>query len=66
MRCLRPSPCTGGFLYHFLVAEDKVMVSTALPVLLKFTTVQGYNPVALGMIWALQLVGSCLYTSLQW
>lgn len=28
------------------------MVSTALPVLLKFAQVQGYNPVALGMIWA--------------
>jgi di/tricarboxylate transporter len=42
----------GGFLYHFLVSEDKVMVSTALPVLLKFAQVQGYNPVALGMVWA--------------
>jgi sodium-dependent dicarboxylate transporter 2/3/5 len=42
----------GGFFYHFLVAEDKVMVSTALPVLLKFAQDQGYNPVALGMIWA--------------
>jgi solute carrier family 13 (sodium-dependent dicarboxylate transporter), member 2/3/5 len=42
----------GGFLFHFLVAEDKVMVSTALPVLLKFAQVQGYNSVALGMIWA--------------
>jgi solute carrier family 13 (sodium-dependent dicarboxylate transporter), member 2/3/5 len=42
----------GGFLYHFLVAEDKVMVSTALPVLLNFAQVQGYNPVALGMVWA--------------
>jgi solute carrier family 13 (sodium-dependent dicarboxylate transporter), member 2/3/5 len=45
-------PVLGGFLYHFRVAEDKVMVSTALPVLLKFAQVQGYNPVALGMIWA--------------
>jgi di/tricarboxylate transporter len=42
----------GGFLYHFLVAEDKLMVSTAFPVLLKFAQVQGYNPVALGMVWA--------------
>jgi hypothetical protein len=39
------------------VAEDKVMVRTALPVLLKFAQVQGYNPVALGMIWAVAAGG---------
>ena len=42
----------GGFVYHFLLAEDKVMVTTVLPVLLKFTQLTGYNPVATGMIWA--------------
>jgi sodium-dependent dicarboxylate transporter 2/3/5 len=42
----------GGFVYHFLLAEDKVMVTTMLPVLLKFTQLTGYNPVAIGMIWA--------------
>jgi di/tricarboxylate transporter len=42
----------GGFVYHFLLAEDKVMVTTALPVLLKFAQSHGYNPVAAGMIWA--------------
>jgi len=42
----------GGFVYHFLLAEDKVMVTTALPVLLKCAQTHGYNPVAVGMIWA--------------
>jgi di/tricarboxylate transporter len=42
----------GGFVYHFFLAEDKVMVTTVLPVLLKFTQLTGYNPVAIGMIWA--------------
>jgi anion transporter len=42
----------GGFVYHFLLAEDKVMVTTVLPVLLKFAQINGYNPVAVGMIWA--------------
>ena len=42
----------GGFVYHFLLAEDKVMVTTVLPALLKFAQSHGYNPVAAGMIWA--------------
>jgi solute carrier family 13 (sodium-dependent dicarboxylate transporter), member 2/3/5 len=50
----------GGFLYHFLLVEDKVMVSTALPILLKFGTVHGYNPMALGMIWSFTTGGKLL------
>ena len=50
----------GGFLYHFLLVEDKVMVSTALPILLKFGTVHGYNPMALGMIWSFATGGKLL------
>jgi di/tricarboxylate transporter len=36
------------------------MVSTALPILLKFGTVHGYNPVALGMIWSFATGGKLL------
>jgi anion transporter len=42
----------GGFVYHFLLAEDKVMVTTGLPVLLKCAQLSEYNPVAIAMIWA--------------
>jgi solute carrier family 13 (sodium-dependent dicarboxylate transporter), member 2/3/5 len=50
----------GGFLYHFLLAEDMVMVSTALPILLKSGTAHGYNPMALGMIWVFATSGKLL------
>jgi sodium-dependent dicarboxylate transporter 2/3/5 len=40
----------GGFLYHLFMA-DNAMVVTALPVLLKLAEVEGYNPVAIGLIW---------------
>jgi anion transporter len=42
----------GGFLYHFLVASEYAMVSTALPVLLQLAQDQGYNPVAVGLMWS--------------
>ena len=41
----------GGFLYHFLMASEFTMVSTVLPVLLKVSTLHGYNPAAVGMLW---------------
>jgi anion transporter len=41
----------GGFLYHFLAGSEITMVSTLLPVLLRVADVQGYNPVAVGMLW---------------
>jgi sodium-dependent dicarboxylate transporter 2/3/5 len=50
----------GGFLYHFLLAEDMVMVSTALPILLKFGIAHGYNPMALGMMWVFATSGKLL------
>jgi hypothetical protein len=40
----------GGFLYHIFMA-DNAMVVTALPVLLKVAEVEGYNPLAMGLIW---------------
>jgi di/tricarboxylate transporter len=42
---------SGGFLYHFLLANDQSMLSTALPVLLQFSDAHGLNPVAIGLIW---------------
>jgi di/tricarboxylate transporter len=41
----------GGFLYHFLVGSEMTMVSTLLSALLKMATTQGYNPVAMGLLW---------------
>jgi solute carrier family 13 (sodium-dependent dicarboxylate transporter), member 2/3/5 len=41
----------GGFLYHFLVGSEMTMVSTLLPALLHVATAQGYNPVAMGLLW---------------
>jgi anion transporter len=40
----------GGFLYHFLMA-DNAMVVTGLPVLLQVADVEGYHPIAMGLIW---------------
>jgi peptidoglycan hydrolase-like protein with peptidoglycan-binding domain len=42
----------GGFLYHFLFASEYAMVSTALPVLLNMGAIQGYSPIALGLLWS--------------
>jgi anion transporter len=41
----------GGFLYHFLAGSEFTMVSTMLPVLLQVAATQGYNLVAMGMLW---------------
>lgn len=41
----------GGFLYHFLVGSEFTMVSTLLPVLLHVAGTQGYNLVAMGILW---------------
>jgi hypothetical protein len=40
----------GGFLYYLLIGTDSAMVGTALSVLLNIAAVQGYNPIALGLI----------------
>ena len=40
-----------GFLYHFALASELSMLSTSLPVLIKFAQTHGYNPVALAMLW---------------
>jgi sodium-dependent dicarboxylate transporter 2/3/5 len=39
-----------GFLYHFLLASEFAMLSTLLPVLLKFAKEHALNPVAVAMI----------------
>jgi di/tricarboxylate transporter len=41
----------GGFLYHFLIGAEFTMVSTMLPVLLDLSTLHGYNPAAMAMLW---------------
>jgi sodium-dependent dicarboxylate transporter 2/3/5 len=40
-----------GFVYHFALASELSMLSTSLPVLIKFAQSHGYNPVALAMLW---------------
>jgi sodium-dependent dicarboxylate transporter 2/3/5 len=40
-----------GFVYHFALASELSMLSTSLPVLIKFAQTHGYNPVALAMLW---------------
>jgi len=40
-----------GFFYHFVLASELSMLSTSLPVILKFAQSHGYNPVAFAMLW---------------
>jgi sodium-dependent dicarboxylate transporter 2/3/5 len=40
-----------GFLYHFALASELSMISTSLPVIIKYAQTHGYNPVALAMLW---------------
>ena len=40
-----------GFVYHFALASELSMLSTSLPVIIKFAQTHGYNPVALSMLW---------------
>jgi di/tricarboxylate transporter len=40
-----------GFLYHFGLASELSMISTSLPVIIKYAQTHGYNPVALAMLW---------------
>jgi sodium-dependent dicarboxylate transporter 2/3/5 len=40
-----------GFVYHFALASELSMLSTSLPVLIKFAQTHHYNPVAFAMLW---------------
>jgi len=40
-----------AFFYHFVLASELSMLSTSLPVILKFAQSHGYNPVAFAMLW---------------
>ena len=40
-----------GFGYHFLLASELSMLSTSLPVIIKFAQSHHFNPVALAMLW---------------
>jgi di/tricarboxylate transporter len=40
-----------GVVYHFALASELSMLSTALPVLIRFAQTHGYNPIALAMLW---------------
>lgn len=42
----------GGFLYHFALGSELSMLSTALPVLIHYAQVHGFNPTAFAMSWA--------------
>jgi len=40
-----------GFVYHLFLANETAMLSTSLPVVLKFFTAQGFHPLPIGLIW---------------
>ena len=40
-----------AFVYHFVLASELSMLSTSLPVILKFAETHGYYPVAFAMLW---------------
>jgi anion transporter len=40
-----------AFAYHFALASELSMLSTSLPVLVNFAVKNGFNPVALAMVW---------------
>lgn len=40
-----------AFAYHFLLSTEVSMLSTSLPVIIKFAVTHGYNPVAFAMVW---------------
>ena len=41
----------GGVMYHFVFANRQSMLITSLPMLLLFATAEGYNSVALSLLW---------------
>ena len=40
-----------AFVYHILLASEVSMLGTSIPILMKFATSNGLDPLALGMIW---------------
>jgi solute carrier family 13 (sodium-dependent dicarboxylate transporter), member 2/3/5 len=40
-----------AFVYHLFLANETAMLSTSLPVVLKFFMGQGFHPLPIGMIW---------------
>jgi len=40
-----------AFVYHFFLANETAMLSTSLPVVLRFAMERGMDPLATGMIW---------------
>jgi len=40
-----------GFIYHLFLADETAMLSTSLPVVLKFFNAQGFHPLPIGLIW---------------
>ena len=40
-----------AFLFHFLMGTEVSMLSTSLPVIIKFAATHGYNPVAFALVW---------------
>ena len=40
-----------AFVYHICLASEVSMLGTSIPILMKFATANGLDPLALGMIW---------------
>jgi anion transporter len=42
----------GGFVYHFALGSELSMLSTGLPILIRYAQEHGFNPTAFAMTWA--------------
>lgn len=40
-----------AFVYHIFLASEVSMLGTSIPILMKFATTNGLDPLALGMVW---------------
>jgi solute carrier family 13 (sodium-dependent dicarboxylate transporter), member 2/3/5 len=40
-----------AFFYHFLLASEISMLATSIPLVVKYATAHGFNPLQLGLIW---------------
>ena len=53
-----------GFVYHIAIGDEISMLATSLPILMKYATTEGLDPLALGMVWTFAAGGKIfLYQS---
>ena len=53
-----------AFVYHIVIGDEISMLATSLPMLMKYATTEGLDPLALGMVWTFAAGGKIfLYQS---